>query len=258
MSRQEERIAAALPSSVIRAFPPSENAMSAAISQIVSDEMLIEISKADYGSNWEQHLAELYAIRDSLSVPSPMAFYPAEVLRLVRWSSASSMHEHAMRAFCCATLLRAAATPANATFRTGENETLVQMIDSAVALQRGLPETTASFIAWRIGTPTVHSEERPFFAFGLLSLALLSSSCMVDMTQLEELAAFVEQVEMAVRAAGSSRARDVSGDSFLDITSHRLRHAVWKSLAARLRPLVLEGSRVDALARRVERKVQSR
>jgi hypothetical protein len=243
-------VATVLPPFVVRAFPPSQGALLAAVARPISDDMLVEISKADYCSNWDQHLAQLRPIRDSLSLASSMAFYPAEVLRLVRWSRATHEREHAMRAFCCAALLGAAALPGNAAFRTGENETLAQMIESALFLQRGVPEVTASFVIWRIETQSVHRGERPFFAFGLLALLLLSAPAMF-VPQSEELAAFVEHFEAREGGQEGAGLTEVSRDSFLESTFHRQRHGVWRSLAARLSPLVPASSRAEALMRRI-------
>jgi hypothetical protein len=147
----------------------------------VDDDMLEEISLADYGQDGAEHLHVLRDIRDWGRVPAPIAWVPREVLELFRWSEpedpewrpgSPGSRGHLMRAFSCAVLLRAALEPENREFVYGENSTLAQLVSSALVLGPEVQVAAARFLAWRI--PTIGpDEERPFFAFALLFLAVV-------------------------------------------------------------------------------------
>ena len=107
---------------LLKRFDPEPDVLLRAISAHVDDEVLTEISLADYGEDAEVHLAALRTIRDTGTFSLPMHWYPAEVLELIRWSEPEDPNwkpgrtgefGHWMRAFCCAALLRATREPWN-------------------------------------------------------------------------------------------------------------------------------------------------
>lgn len=258
-----ERGAAAdtIPPILIEMFPPYADAILAGSGELVTDDMLEEISRADYGMSAEAHLAALLPIRDEVLIPSPMKWEPKEVLSLVRWSQpedpawtpgSAGERGHVMRAFCCAALLRAAAEPANVEYFDGENQTLIQLIESTLFLNRGLPGAVGSFLTWRFPRLRADDEERPFFAFGLVALALLVRRDSLAALEIDTLVAFVEQAEAAVRDPMGVCTPDMFEGSFLAGTHFDLRHAAWRSLARRLRSHLPQSERVVALARRIE------
>src|SRR5437667_4516329 len=77
---------AAVPPVLRDAFPPRPDELLARVSALVTDEMLLEISEADYGMDADKHLAALRGIRDLVRLPSPLEWEPVEVLELERWS----------------------------------------------------------------------------------------------------------------------------------------------------------------------------
>src|SRR5262245_2436176 len=107
--------------------------------------MLREIASADYGMDADAHLDALLRIRDRGEAPAPMNWEPKEVLELIRWSEpedpnwrpgGTGIRGHVMRAFVCAALLRAAPEPANHGYFDGENQTIAQLLASALVLGR--------------------------------------------------------------------------------------------------------------------------
>ena len=143
-------------------------------------------------------------------------------------------------------LLRAAAEPSNGRYFYGDNQTLIQLIGSALFLNRGLAEAAGSFLTWRIPQLRSDDPERPFFVFGLVALALLMKQPSLEASALDELIAFVEQAE------ADACTPDMLEGSFLATTYYNLRHAAWRALATRLRTSMPDSERVVALARRIE------
>lgn len=95
---------------------PDQDALLLELSNHITDEMLDEIARADYGQDQELHLAPLRSLRDQHTFVEPMHWYPCEVLELVRNSGPDgslSIHDHWIRAFSSAALLRAKNEPWN-------------------------------------------------------------------------------------------------------------------------------------------------
>jgi hypothetical protein len=242
-------------------FPPCGDALLAKCGKLVSDDMLNEISQADYGMDASAHFAALAPIRDTARVPTPMPWEPKEVLEPIRWSQpedptwkpgSTGERGHVMRAFCCAALLRAAAEPENDGHFSGENETLIQLIYSALILNSGFPEATGSYLTWRIPRMRGDDEERPFFAFGLIALLVLLKPGSLTTSNIDTLVSFVEQAEADVRCPMGDCTPEMIQASFLSWTYHSLRHAAWRALAATMRMRLPDFERVVALARRIE------
>jgi hypothetical protein len=59
---------------------PDQDALLSAISKHITDEILVEIARADYGQDQELHLAPLRLLRDQGILVEPMHWYPCEVL----------------------------------------------------------------------------------------------------------------------------------------------------------------------------------
>lgn len=233
---------ASLPPALAAAFPPSPDALLDLLRPRVDDGMLREIARADYGVDEDAHLAALRGIRDAGEVPAPMAWEPKEVLELIRWSQpedpdwkpgATGRRGHLMRAFACAALLRAAAEPENDGYFDGENATLAQLVDSALVLGGDVREAAARFLTWR--TPRMGvDEERPFFAFALLVLAVLLRGGRLPDAALADAAAWVVAEEAEERTAPCARLPPNAGGWLLGLTLFDARDAVWRALAERL------------------------
>lgn len=234
-----------IPPELTAAFPPSPDALLHATRSRVDDGMLREIAEADYGMDFDAHLAALGPIRDQGAVPAPMGWEPKEVLELIRWSEpddpawkpgSTGTRGHEMRAFACAALLRAAAEPLNRGYFDGENSTLAQLLASALVLGPEAQEAAARFLAWRAPSmdPELEGEERPFFAFGLLVLAVVLRRGRLSDQALAAAAAWARAEEAAAADALPEGLKRADTPWLLRLTYFDLRHSVWRALAARL------------------------
>lgn len=203
----------------------------------IDDDMLLEIASCDYGMGVGEYLAGLRLIRDDGEVFAYPG--PAEVLELTRWSEPGDPNwgfrtpgrpGHLMRAFACAALLRAGAVPANRDFILSENESLVQLLASAVYLGRPTQEAAARFLAWRVGGEP--DEDRPFCAFSLLFLiALLADGRFPE----DGVASLADEVIAEEKRVRDSSWRASGNPWLLGLTMYDQRHHVWRDHARRLR-----------------------
>jgi hypothetical protein len=233
-----------IPGEVNSAFEPSADTLLDRLRERVDDEILEEIAGCDYDFDAPDNLRELRRIRDTGKTPAPMTWNPEEVLCLTRWSEpdervrdeAKRARGHVMRAFACAALLRAAAEPANrdANFTCGENDTLAQLLASANVLGPEIMKATGQFLAWR--TPQLEMDEaRPFFAFGLLSLAAAGERSQFPEALLGRLAEWVVEEEAWNRTAQGQWFIGQRTRWLLGLTVYDQRSQVWVTLGARLR-----------------------
>jgi hypothetical protein len=119
-------------------------------------------------------------------------------------------------------------------------------------LGAGLPEAAAGFLAWRLPALSIADAERPFFAFGLVAVALLAFRDAFAPPEVDRLIAFVEEEEAAVRDPTGACTPDMFGRSFLAETCFDQRHGAWRALAARVRSSFPNAVRLVGLARRIE------
>ena len=249
-----------IPTILTDAFPPESEGLLVACAAMMTDDLLAEISRADYGMDETTHFEDLRVIREYGVRPGRMAGGTQEVLELTRWSQPdeptpqhrfSAMQGHIMRAFSCAALLRAGGDPANHDYLCGENQSLVTLIDSATTIASGLPEAAARFLTWRIPR-LVNDEERPLFAFGLVALAILYAPRLWSSAEVDEMTQFIERAEADVRDPMGVCTTDMLGDaSLLDLTRFGQRHNVWQQLATRLLSADGVTRRLAALLRRI-------
>jgi hypothetical protein len=246
-----------IPETLRRAFPPSPDDLLLAASSRVTDDMLVEISEADYGMNAEENLAQLRLIRDHQKIAAPMGWEPKEVLELIRWSEPSDPGRkpgrtgergHIMRAFACAALLRAAAEPANCVYFEGEDATLARLIDSALYMGKDLSEAAARFLTWRI--PQLDSDQdRPFFAFGLLCVGMAATGPSTDPAVLAEAAKWVEAEESAQRAALGELLAAHGKDWLTGLVWHTQKGETWTAIARSIHSLAAGIRDVDTRQR---------
>ncbi len=245
---------------LLSAFPPDPDALLARCSKLITDDMLKEISEADFGMDAKKHLAALRNIRDTARVPVPMDWEPREVLRLVRCSQpedppweagALAPRQHMMRAFCCAALLRADAEPENSGYRQGDNETLICLIESALHLNRGLAEAAGCFLTWRIPQLPGDDPERALLVYGLAALALLVSPAPLEPADVDALVSLVEKTEAEVEPLWSELTPRGVEKSFLYATFFTSRHDNWHALTAKLRARYPESERLVWLTMRL-------
>jgi hypothetical protein len=230
---------------------PAADALLALLRDQVDDTILQEISLADYGQDADAHLAALRAIHETGEIPVPLPWEPKEVLELIRWSEpdqadwkpgGTGLRGHLMRAFACATLLRAAADPAEAAYADGENQTLAQLLASVMRLGEEVQRAALRFLSWRVETVQAGCE-LPFFRLAQLMLAVHLHA--LPDPELGELAAQVAADEAAERAANEPCIADVRW--LLGLTFHQIRHAAWVRLTNEL--LQESASIQDAAAR---------
>lgn len=247
-----------IPELLLQAFPPDADSLLARCCDLAADDLLEEISQADYGIDASRHFAALKLIRDARAVPALLDWYPREVLELVRWSEPlddwsvpTDLRRHAMRAFCCAALLRSAAEPASSNYAYGENQTLVGLIASALCLKNGLPDAAGRFLTWRIPTLDLLDDERPFFVFGLVALSILSDPPRVAASDIDQLVRLIEDAEAEIFDPSRVYTLEMFESSFLDGTCHDLRHASWRHLAHEMLASHPQSASLSALVKRM-------
>ncbi len=196
----------------------------------VDDSMLREIAKADYGMEADAHLKALVAIKDG-DIPAPMEWEPQEVLELIRWSEPEDrtwkpgsfgVRGHWLRLFSCAVLIRAAAEPQNDGRFTGEDSTIIQLVDSAMKLGQETSLAALKFLCWRMHYQTPDDWDRPYLAVAILLLSVSLSLCDQEMAQFLITAA--DSDEMAVselfgQCLKSQTWKDITRSLLIDSTS---------------------------------------
>lgn len=223
----------------------------ATIAPRISDAILEALSLTDYGGCADEHLCALHAIRDNRRAPSPMEWVPREVISLGHYFAAQDEGEAGQlkRAFCCAALLQSAAGPRG--WQWGENYAVIGAIVTAHALGGSLLEAVAQFLTWRYPQKTIDPDERPFFAFGLVSAALLQSPVELSSIAIDEAVAFVEDAELTVRDPTGSARRDWFDGSFLELTCFEQQHHEWRDLASSLQWRFPDHPRLVEFTRRI-------
>ena len=180
-----------LSSELLHQFDPSPDDLLRALSVHVDDSMLMAISTADYGDDADQHLSALRAIRDECRFAiEEYPWCPSEVLELIRWSEPEDeqwkpgevgIRGHWMRAFCCASLLRAIFEPWNWGTRTGcyfgVEPTVAQLLGSLAVLPVDCTLAGARFFAWMLTHDDIYkdAEQIDCMEIALIFLALQGS-----------------------------------------------------------------------------------
>ena len=224
-------------SSLLATLSPSPDALLELLCPRVDDAMLLHIAEADYATAVAENLSALRPIRDARDIPSPLAWYPREVLALTRWSEPDDppregpdrLRSHVARAFACAVLIRAGADAANDGIveLNGENTTAAQLVASAIALGPEVQRAALRLLAWRM-QPDGRGE-RPFFAFAILVLAcVLGRDCFPEPV-LAAMADGVITEEADARA--SAYLAPPSAEWLLGLTYYDQRHSLWRALA---------------------------
>lgn len=149
----------------------------------IDDWMLLEIARADYRQDVQEHLAPLKAFRDIREIPV-LEWCPNEVLELIRWSQpedpnwkpgGQGRYGHLLRAFACSALLRSYGREENKDRWCSFNETAIQLADSLRVLGDDFVHAGVGFFAWCVEHLALLDEDNidsPFLALALLSLAI--------------------------------------------------------------------------------------
>lgn len=190
-----------LPAALAARFPPSRRRLLDVTRVSINDTMLEEIAAADYGCDFDEHLAALRPIRDEGKLLEPFDWNPGEVLELTRYCDpecpnpppfapgSTGLRGHRIRAFACAALLYRGTQ-----HDTAADATLAQCLVSARALEPEVSEAIGCFLTWE----TQRIEEKPrnpygngwLFALGLLIVASRPTDRLPDQV-LAETAAWV-------------------------------------------------------------------
>lgn len=170
-----------LPIEILTLFPPSETLLLDRLRPVIDDEMLMVISRADYGMGADEAFEELRPLRDTGVVPTSISFLLYEVLTLTRWSRPDSPNQprfetaenryrgHQIRLFAGAVLLRHSAGLQEERDYS-DDSTLAACLESARTLGDSINEAFASFLTWQ--TPQLKfSAQLIFFPLALLILA---------------------------------------------------------------------------------------
>jgi hypothetical protein len=169
-------------------FAPSCDSLLQLAFRHVDDSTLREIAAADYGQDADEHLSQLLAIKNG-NIPAPMRWEPKEVLELIRWSEpedptwspGSTGHRgHWMRLLACAVLLRAEAEPANEHYFSGEDSTIIQLVDSTIKLGDDATNAALQFLCWCMQSSGFGEWDRPYFAVAVQILLVWLGKCDPD------------------------------------------------------------------------------
>ena len=184
---------------IIERFPPNRRAAVDSLRKVIDESILREISEANYGYEPEKHFSRLEQIWRGCELGEMDTWYPMEVLELMRWSEpgkedwkpcSDGIRGHKIRAFSCSVLL---ATP---NFEP-EKETLIQLIDSALVLERDIQEATAAFLTSRI-EELGREEDRPFFVLALSAMIMELEPNLSEARE-ADLALWIEEEENSER-----------------------------------------------------------
>jgi hypothetical protein len=173
---------------LLNRFEPDGDVLLRAISAHVTVEMLECISRADYGSRADEHLAALRLLHQTGGFWKNLAWVPMEVLELIRWSEPEDPEwkpgrtgefGHWMRAFSCAAILRAEHEPWNYKYNDGcTDSTTIQLLLSLDSLPHHFYGEAVRNFAWLLqrsnpeGTEKLKDESVREYGVALIWLAL--------------------------------------------------------------------------------------
>ncbi|MEB3177756.1 MAG: hypothetical protein VKL59_01735 [Nostocaceae cyanobacterium] len=225
---------------ILSRFQPSKTALLDCLRSRVDCSMLREIAESDYDYGVEENFQILQDVRDGENLPVPVGGLLREVLELIRWSepddpswkpSMRGTRGHLMRAFVCGLLLRAAAEPENAGYIEGENQTIIQLVASAMALGHEVAQAALSFLSWCFPSVSDTNEEKPFYAMAILLLQVFLSKYDRDGEDLLITCNWVINEEAKVR---SQFLYPYTTSWLLDLTFYTSKRQTWESITRRV------------------------
>lgn len=233
-------------------FEPNGDVLLRAISARMTDEMLECISMADYGCDRDAHLAALRQLRDTGSLPQNPGWVPMEVLELIRWSEPENPEwkpgrtgefGHWMRAFACASILRAEHEPWNYHYNDGSTcSTTIQLMLSLDALPVDLNREAARDFAWLVlkSDPEGKNDSIREYGVALFWFALQLEPAVAD----EDLIALAEWVvRRADELKWDPRVAEFSGLKGMVIGCQK--RSGWEMFGVRLSEMDLSGRSVE-------------
>jgi len=200
---------------LLKQFNPAVEPLLDLVSQATDDAMLQEIARADYGQDFDQHRAQLIAIKNGV-IHAPMEWHPREVLELTRWLEVkatacenSQLRTHRMKLFACMALLHADVNPKNEeAYHWSEDATVIQLVESALRLGKATAQATLSFCCWCMLQERADEEaENCLLALGVLLLSVSLHQCNIKTAEGLVVASEPEYVELTDWLRTSQRAK---------------------------------------------------
>lgn len=186
------------PFKALQNVEPDADALLQVVCPMVSSSSLQSLSRAEYGFEEEKYLKSLREIRDRQVVPVPLTRFPREVLLL-----ASDYHSSAddvgmiETTFANAVLLRAENDEPGL---WGSKTRLVSNLTAAVLTQPPhVQKALVEFLAFSIRSLEFVDDDRPHFAFALLTAAAVVNGELFPETSVFELADWVVAEEQRTR-----------------------------------------------------------
>jgi hypothetical protein len=223
---------------VLPANPRPTAAVSALLDALLDASMIDELAAADYGSDVEKHRRGIRSLLTVDRLPERLAWHPAEVLELMRWSmpddptwkpGSTGRRGHLLRLFSCLVLVRV---------QTGQDPTdsLAPLVDSALALDPATAQATLRFLAWcRLHEPGDWRSDPtapPFLTFALLLLHAASPSPDRDAALSGLARALIDELD-AIHA-NPNLVRMVQPEPLLlGLRTHNQHHQMWRALTSR-------------------------
>lgn len=223
-------------SAFLNSLEPDRDSLLLAVSKHITDDMLAEIAKADYGQDQEKHLASLRLLRDEGLFVAPMHWYPCEVLELVSSRTNSSGEPDRLRynwipVFANAALLRAMHEPWNYSGGPPQNSMLIHLLDSLEGLPINFNSEAVRLIAWVMLNSNLDGmDAQPIYCgVALLWLALRDRAAPTSDQDLIGLAEWIVQREEEIH-----KSRPWAFDRWLLGISHDPPPSPWEHLGERL------------------------
>lgn len=192
-ARAAEVAPASLIPTVVRRFADWErrdpHAFLDRVRALLPAEALTTIASADYGCDYHKHLQALTEIHATGRVPTPLSWYPLEVLALTRWNQGEAT-DHRQRAFACAVLALDHVVPDSR--HAGDlDDILAPLLESAWAL--GLDDELEHLLVWLAEVIANDGE----CMWALLALILSTARCAPTDPRLPALVECLIQMEEA-------------------------------------------------------------
>jgi hypothetical protein len=227
----------------LNSLEPDQDSLLSAISRHITDEMLGEIAKADYGRDEEKHFAALRLLRDEGKFVAPMHWYPCEVLELNSAATDGSgkpelLKHNWISAFANAALLRAMHQPWNYSGGASQNSMLIHLLDSIAGLSVDFALRAIRLIAWlMLNSDLDGEEEQPIYCgVALLWLILQDSAHTTVDRDLIGLSEWIVRREEQIH-----KSRRWAFDRWLLGISHDPPPSPWEQLGEQLAMLDLKG-----------------
>jgi hypothetical protein len=124
-------------------WPASASALFDWLRERAGPKTLASIAEADYGIDFDKHLAALEDMCATGLVPRSMGWHPGEVVQLTRWREGENV-DHLARALACVLVMM---SDDDAT-----DSTIPVLVDSCIVLGPEARELGERFFAWRCAT----------------------------------------------------------------------------------------------------------